>query len=70
MAIVFRFFDDKFNSSVEHLVAICRLASVDVQAIFNELKVVLSELKEDWKNVLSVCFDGAAAMSESVQEFR
>ncbi|XP_008178757.1 uncharacterized protein LOC103307975 [Acyrthosiphon pisum] len=39
---------------------------VDAQAIFNELKVVLSVLKVDWKNVLSVCFDGAAAMSGSV----
>ncbi|KAE9536311.1 hypothetical protein AGLY_007100 [Aphis glycines] len=66
IAIVLRFFDDKLNSPVEHLVAIRRLTSVDTQAIFNELKVVLSELKVNWKNVLSVCFDGVAAMSESV----
>jgi len=63
MAIVLRFFDDKLNSPVEHLVAIRSLTSVDAQAIFNELKVVLSI---NWKNVLSVCFDGAAAMSGSV----
>jgi len=66
MAIVLRFFDDKVNSPVEHLVAICRLTSVDAQAIFNELKVVLSVLKVDWKNVLSVCFDDVAAISGSV----
>jgi hypothetical protein len=66
MAIVLRYFDDKLNSPVEHLVAIRRLTSIDAQAIFNELKVVLSVLKVDWKNVLSVCFDGAAAMSGSV----
>lgn len=66
MAIVLRFFDDKLNSPVEHLVAIRRVTSVDAQAIFSELKVVLSLLKVDWKNVLSVCFDGAATMSGSV----
>jgi len=66
IAIVLRFFDDKLNSPVENLVAIRRLTSVDAQAIFNELKNVLSVLKVDWKNVLSVCFDGAAAMSGSV----
>ncbi|KAF0743639.1 zinc finger MYM-type protein 1-like [Aphis craccivora] len=50
----------------DETIAIRRLTSVDFQAIFNELKFVHSELKVNWKNLLSVCFDGVAAMSGSV----
>lgn len=65
-----RYFDDNINYPVEHSEAIRRLTSFDAQTIFNDLKIVLFLLEVDWKNVLSVCFDGAATMSGSISGVR
>lgn len=43
--IVLKFFYDKLNSPVGHLVTIGRLTSVDVQGISNELKAIISTSK-------------------------
>lgn len=66
MSVVLKFFDDKTNSPVDHLVALRRLTSVDAISIFYELKHVLSILYITWNYVISVCFDGAATMSGSI----
>jgi hypothetical protein len=36
--------------------------SVDALSVFNELHSVLCKRRDDWSNVVSVCFDGAATM--------
>ncbi|XP_050056112.1 zinc finger MYM-type protein 1-like [Aphis gossypii] len=63
MSIVVRYFDDDTFNPVERFVGLQRLKLVDSQSIFNELSMVLKNLKIQWRDVVSVCFDGASTMS-------
>ncbi|XP_050064156.1 uncharacterized protein LOC126552999, partial [Aphis gossypii] len=63
MPIVVRYFDDDTFNPVERFVGLQRLKLVDSQSIFNELSMVLKNLKIQWRDVVSVCFDGASTIS-------
>jgi len=63
ISIIIRYFDEEKNRPVETFMSLQRLKSTTAQAIFNSLCSVLDIMNKNWENVLSVCFDGASAMS-------
>jgi hypothetical protein len=66
LSIVVRYYDSIKNCPVEQFVCMKRLISTDAQSIFNALCEVIEQYDIQWQLVSSVCFDGAAAMSGSL----
>ncbi|XP_025421202.1 protein FAM200B-like [Sipha flava] len=63
LSIVFRYFDTKTNRPIEKFINLRRMLSVDSESIFNALNdVITCQFMLNWKNVVAVCFDGAATM--------
>lgn len=63
LAVVFRYIPNGDKYPVERLVSLQRLKSTDAGNIFKAINCVLTELGVLWKDVVSVCFDGASAMA-------
>lgn len=66
LSIVLRYFDDEKKCPVEQFVGMKRIMSTDSQTIFNAISDVINNFGIKWESVLSMCFDGAATMSGSV----
>jgi len=67
LSVVFRYFDIKTNRPIETFITLIRMLSVDAESIFNALNdVITCQFKLDWKNVVAVCFDGAATMAGNI----
>jgi len=66
LAVVVRYFDEKRNRPDEVFVGLRRLKT-DAQSIFNELDALITELCVTRKQVKTVSFDGAPAMSGEIQ---
>lgn len=66
LSIVLRYFDDEKKCPVEQFVGMKRIMSTDSQTIFNAISDVINDFGIKWESVLSMCFDGAATMSGSV----
>ncbi|KAE9543666.1 hypothetical protein AGLY_002062, partial [Aphis glycines] len=50
---------------LEHFIGVKRLLSVNAQSVYDSLTEAINEIGIDWKNVIAVCFDGAATMAGS-----
>lgn len=66
LSIVLRYFDDEKKCPVEQFIGMKRIMSTDSQTIFNAISDVINDFGIKWESVLSMCFDGAATMSGSV----
>lgn len=66
LSIVVRFFDKVKNCPVEQFICMKRLLSTDSQSIFNVISEVIEQYNIQWNLIASICFDGAAAMSGSI----
>lgn len=65
LSVCVRYFNKKENRPVEHFVGVKRLLSVNAQSVYDSLTEAINEIGIDWKNVIAVCFDGAATMAGS-----
>ncbi|XP_050064492.1 uncharacterized protein LOC126553354 [Aphis gossypii] len=65
ISICVRYFNKKENRPVELFVGVKRLLSVNAQSVYDSLTEAIDEIGIDWKNVIAVCFDGAATMAGS-----
>jgi len=63
LSIVFRYIPNGETHPVERLVALKRVKKTDAETIFNALDMVLNQVGVLWRDVVSVCFDGASAMA-------
>ncbi|XP_025192695.1 zinc finger MYM-type protein 1-like [Melanaphis sacchari] len=67
LSVVFRYFDTKTNRPIETFITLRRMLCVDAESIFNALDdVITCQFMLDWKNVIAVCFDGAATMAGNI----
>lgn len=57
------YFNKKETRSLEHFIGVKRLTSVNAQSIYNSITEAINEIGINWKNVIAVCFDGAATMA-------
>ncbi|KAF0748271.1 zinc finger MYM-type protein 1-like [Aphis craccivora] len=62
-SIVIRCYDSNKNRPVEYFVGLLRLMSTNSQSIFDSLNSCVGNFGIPWSSVISVCFDGAAAMA-------
>lgn len=63
MAVVFRYYIPGSQYPIERFVALERLKSADAESIFNAIDSIVKKMHLDWKNVQSICFDGASTMA-------
>lgn len=63
LSIVIRCYDSNKNKPVEYFVGLLRLMSTNCQSIFDFLNSCVGNFGIPWSSVISVCFDGAAAMA-------
>ncbi|KAL4091411.1 hypothetical protein QTP88_026107 [Uroleucon formosanum] len=71
LSVVFRYFDTKTNRPIETFITLRRMLCVDAESIFNALDdVITCQFMLDWKNVIAVCFDGAATMAGNINGVR
>ncbi|KAL4153862.1 hypothetical protein QTP88_001695 [Uroleucon formosanum] len=67
LSVVFRYFDTKKNRPIETFITLRRMLCVDAESIFNALDdIITCQFMLDWKNVIAVCFDGAATMAGNI----
>lgn len=67
LSVVFRYFDTKTNRPIETFITLRRMLCVDAESIFNALDdVITCQFMLDWKNVIAVCFYGAATMAGNI----
>jgi len=63
LSIVIRCYDSNKNRPVEYFVGLLRLMSTNFQSIFDSLNSCILNFGIPWSSIISVCFDGAAAMA-------
>lgn len=66
LSLVIRYFDEDVFRPIERFIGLYRVRKVDAQSIFDELSSTLTNLRIEWNDIMSVCFDGAATMSGSI----